>query len=238
MEELKEKVAALRKATNDDARIRILQQINELLLTKYAIKIGDLKVVPLWVEAYYYDKGKFCDCNIHMSDKQKGRPGQLYFHETGYGGLDICLSDESNYYLSILLKATLVCKDGQEEYKTQTQIYDILPVLNVSEKDMENMKDILVPSENGWTKIIHTKRVNLTKPCYQEECLAAVPIDVISRYDMRKFARASLAESAAQYIAEFKKENPFLTKKDYEKECKRVFGWLPDSVGKLLKGLT
>lgn len=237
MEELKAKVEELEVAKNDVERLHVLQQINEVLLTKYIIKIKDLIIVPLWVEAYYYDRSKFPDCNSHMSDKQKDRFGQLYFHESGRGGLDICLSDNNDCYLSVLLKATLVYKDGSEEYKTQTQIYDILDKLHMSEEDIEKQKEVLVSRENGWTRIIHAKRINLQKPCYKEELLAAVPIDVIAKYDMKQFARVSLAESAVDYMEEFIKDHPSLSRKCYERECRQVFGWFPDSVGKILKEL-
>ena len=94
-----------------------LQLLGKKLLTEYVIKIGNIEVEPLWVEAYYYDQNKFPDCNTHMSDKQKNRFGQLYFHEKGRGGLDICLSapvpDHEDYYLSVLLKATLLYETGK-----------------------------------------------------------------------------------------------------------------------------
>ena len=76
MEEFKDLhclVSKLESERKEKEQVKILQQINELLLTKYAIKIGDLKVVPLWVEAYYYDKDKFCDENTHKSPMQKNR---------------------------------------------------------------------------------------------------------------------------------------------------------------------
>ena len=90
MSELQKKVKELRDAKHDPDRIRCLQEINELLLTKYAIRIGDLKVVPLWVETYYYDKDKFCDENTHKSPMQKNRSGlaALNTHGVRYGLLD------------------------------------------------------------------------------------------------------------------------------------------------------
>ena len=72
------------------------------------IEVEGITIEPLWVEAYYFHKNVFSDCNTHLSEKQKNRFGQLYFHEKGRGGFDLCLSDSEDYYLSFLLKRTSI----------------------------------------------------------------------------------------------------------------------------------
>ena len=43
-------------STHDkDAQVKLLQEIGKKLLTEYVIKIGDITIKPLWVEAYYSD---------------------------------------------------------------------------------------------------------------------------------------------------------------------------------------
>lgn len=43
-------------STHDkDAQVNFLQEIGKKLLTEYVIKIGDITIKPLWVEAYYSD---------------------------------------------------------------------------------------------------------------------------------------------------------------------------------------
>ena len=88
-----------------------LQLLGKKLLTEYVIKIGNIEVEPLWVEAYY-SNSKFC---------------VLYFHhntDDPRSGVDICLSlcdedkNKSKYYLSYLLKYTLV----NGEFTTQSQL--------------------------------------------------------------------------------------------------------------------
>ncbi len=173
--------------TNEKKQIRILQEINRTILTKYVIQICDLTIEPLWVEAYYYDKKSFPDCNTHMSNKQKNRFGQLYFHEKGYGGLDICLSHNDSYYLSVLLKATLIYSkcDGcaDKEFKKQTGIYDILTKTGLSKSDIEAMDNVLVKSEKAENRkegqVINAVRVNLQKPCFKDALLAACPLNAL-----------------------------------------------------------
>lgn len=120
-----------------------LQLLGKTLITNYVIKIGDITVEPLWVEAYYLNIAKrFADPFIHGNGKGKEEQSKfsiLYFHhktDDSRSGVDICLSlcnedkTESKYYLSYLLKYTLV----NGEFTTQAQLsakirkaYDSLP---------------------------------------------------------------------------------------------------------------
>lgn len=97
------------------------------LLTEYVIKIGNIEVEPLWVEAYYSNiSKKFSDPFIHGKEEQS-KFCVLYFHhntDDSRSGVDICLSlcdedkNKSKYYLSYLLKYTLV----NGEFTTQSQL--------------------------------------------------------------------------------------------------------------------
>lgn len=102
--------------------VRILQSINKKLLTEYLICVGDYVIEPLLVEAYYRNEQNFKDSNVHGKDGQKNRFGKLYFHETGRGGIDICLSD-GEYHLSFLIKNSLVTNNGLTEFTRQTQLH-------------------------------------------------------------------------------------------------------------------
>ncbi len=127
-ETIEQIVSDLKKTTGQEEPVRILQEIGELLLTKYIIKIKDIVIEPLWVEAYYFnpDKG-FKDPFVYCEDEQK-EFGSLFFHhktDDQRSGVDICLSlsnDEGKssdaYYLSFLLKYTLV----NGEFTTQSQL--------------------------------------------------------------------------------------------------------------------
>ena len=156
-----------------------------------------MTIEPLWVEAYYYDQNKFPDCNTHMSDKQKSdsedsRFGKLYFHKKGRGGLDICLPkyvmDHEDYYLSVLLKATLVykCSDSRTdiEFKKQTDIYDVLKDKDLNE--IEKMENVLVKKEND-SQVLNAVRVNLARPCFKDKLLAACRLDSLDSLEKNGF---------------------------------------------------
>lgn len=121
--------------TNDNIAKKLiekkLQQIIELLISKYAIKIGDITIKPIVVEAYYKNE-IFDDKYTHDSPRQKNNIENIYIHEKGRGGIDLCLSD-GNYALSFLIKnsVALIPKRSKiykpyEIFFTQTQLYDFL----------------------------------------------------------------------------------------------------------------
>ena len=167
MDSLKNQILKLSKiavVNNDYKEVeKELQIIGRMLVTDYIIKIGNITIEPLWVEAYYSNVAKeFADPFIHGKEEQS-EFGILYFHhktDDSRSGVDICLSlcDETKnkYYLSYLLKYTLV----NGEFTTQSQLsakirkaYDSLP----------NKSDILEISCNkSETDILgYTTRIGL-----------------------------------------------------------------------------
>ena len=154
--DLKEMVCNLKVETVEKDIIELLREIEKKLIAEYVIKAEGLIIEPLWVEAYYFNKNVFSDCNTHLSEKQKNRFGQLYFHEKGRGGFDICLSDSEDYYLSFLLKRTLI----NGEFVKQTEIEDVLKKYGKTKEELENVEEVLVRREaNQNYKVRYTTRI-------------------------------------------------------------------------------
>lgn len=154
-------------------RVHLLQKINEKLLSAYYIEIDDnFKIYPLLVEAYYYDKGKFEDGSTHGSNKQKSesecRFGKLYFHQKGRGGIDICLSC-GKYYLSFLIKNSMVYKPGVKKFCSQIELYDELNAERERDNSIEERIVLRKPEgvrcellkKEEWV-ILHTIRKGLS----------------------------------------------------------------------------
>lgn len=185
MERLKTLVSNLEKlGENDkDDAVIILKQINELLLTEYVIKVDDIIIESLLVEAYYYHPGKFKDFNTHgyrnerCWKMQSNRFGQLYFHRKGYGGLDLCLSMGDDYCLSFLIKNSLVSHVG---FCTQTKLSELLTKKRPRD-EMERMQNVLCKKHRDF-EIIHTVRKGLASKSFKNELLASLPIDQIKDY--------------------------------------------------------
>lgn len=139
MEELKKKVNELLAAKGE--RLSLLQGINELVLKRYCISSGGyLTLNPKDVEIYYVNRRAnppYLDMNMHcMVDPktndgiwklQSGRFGQLYFHQKGTGGIDVCLSDSADYALCCTIRAAEI--NGEELWsplKVRNRLVDII----------------------------------------------------------------------------------------------------------------
>lgn len=135
-EELKRLVNKLVEQKDKDEIVKQLQKINECFLTKYKInfkyKGKTINIIPIETEIYYYneniDKNIFEDKMIHKNDLQKNNFGKLYFHRIQskeyenmkWGakktnpidlkrcGVDVCISNSEEYYLSILIRSALI----------------------------------------------------------------------------------------------------------------------------------
>lgn len=111
-------VEKLKKTSDKNTQIKILQEINTLLLSQYIIKIDDNFVLyPIEVEIYYYNDN-FKDDTVHSSELQKNRFGKLYFHRKGQSGdnkilfsrsgLDICLSNNNEFFFGVLVRSARI----------------------------------------------------------------------------------------------------------------------------------
>lgn len=117
---------ALDNKTNKktDDIVPILQKIGAELLTKYEIRIGNITIEPLRIEAYLFKETVFEDKFIHHIKKnkqsyygpqQRNKFGKLYIH-SGYTGVDIVLSNDDNYAFSFLIKNSRVLISNNVAY--------------------------------------------------------------------------------------------------------------------------
>ena len=163
-------------STHDkDAQMNFLQEIGKKLLTEYVIKIGDITIKPLWVEAYYSDTNTgFVDEAVHGNECQKNQYGALYFHhktDDQRSGVDICLSC-GNYYLSYLLKYTLV----NGIFKSQAQLSSMIP-----HELRGTAKNVLVKEQNPAEVMVCTKRIGIMSSAYKDADLA-IARDINQRF--------------------------------------------------------
>lgn len=141
-------MVALENLSNPKEIVKRLQEIEIKLLCNYSISIGNIKIFPILLEAYYKNSKYFNDKHVHGSPRQYGRFGEVYIHEDGYGGIDLCLSDSREYALSFLIKNSIVRVPKQESdgyyefFLTQTKLYDFLE--NEKNCGIKHLKD-----ENG-----------------------------------------------------------------------------------------
>ena len=177
LEALEQKVEELEEEKNMKKQVKLLQEINKMLLNDYVIKISDGCVIhPLRVEAYYFDEKKFRDGYCHQSENQKKRFGRLYLHpEKGRsgrpgGGVDICLSLKENYCLSFLIRNSLI----DNVFTRQQALYEKLRGLESEGVNLD--KRVLFRKEHVNQLVINTARLGLGSkyPEYKEEKLGSL----------------------------------------------------------------
>lgn len=232
--ELKEMVCSLKAETDEKNIIEKLKKIEEKLIGEYVIEVEGITIEPLWVEAYYFHKNVFSDCNTHLSEKQKNRFGQLYFHEKGRGGFDLCLSDSEDYYLSFLLKRTSI----NGEFVKQADAEDVLEKYGKTKEALEAATVVLTGKEPEKDDVKHAVRIGLAKPCYKEEELAAFSLNALEKQkgnfiSDRNSVNPVIIEEMIKYISS--PDHKGLTKKEYEDYCRKTYGWCADCISKKIK---
>lgn len=177
LEELEGLVEELKNECNKEEQIKILQKIGKMLITEYEIKIGNITIEPLLIEAYYYNCKNFPDCNTHMNPSQK-KFNELYRHSIKNGlksngrkgGVDICLAlnkdKKEPYYLSFLIKNSLV----NNTFCKQVELNSILnSIPNISNLN----SGVLYKRNCKYDKhCIYLKRKGLKKECFKDAKIA------------------------------------------------------------------
>ena len=181
MEKLKEvkKLENVAKLEGDhkEEQVKILQEIGAELVNEYIIKVGALTIEPLLVEAYYYHQDKFPDLSVHAArkngkiaqqahERQQKNLNKLYVHCPNGSGIDVCLTDSDEYYLSFLIKNAIV----NNQWKTQLEIADELCGQLYKRDQPRNSKVIYLPR----------KGISGDFACFP---LAALPLNKILDYD-------------------------------------------------------
>ena len=160
MEQLKKLVHDLSKdSTNRNDQILLLQQINEVILKRYQLSIGNyLFVQPLEVEIFYVNQKSnypYIDTNMHCMIDPKMQPeiwnlqsarfGQLYYHLKGAGGIDVWLSDSPDYVRCCTLKAARI--NGKDIWR-QTKVRNAI-IEHICEHESLESKETLIQRMNS-----------------------------------------------------------------------------------------
>lgn len=222
-----EKLAAIVKKLEGEydtaEQIKLIQELGKLLITDYAVKVNDLIIEPLWIEGYYFHKGKFEDINCHRKTHQTDNFGRLYLHtnkkispSNRMGGADIVLS-MGDYCLSFLVKNSL-CRG---KFCKQVELNAVLCGM---EYPTENSGNVLVELKRNH-RAFCTERIGLTKESFRDENLAVMPIDMLKSYPF-KFKE----KIAFEYMEEYRKNH---CEADCIEEYRNILGYVPK---RLLQG--
>lgn len=140
MNNLKERVHELIKINDREEIVKCLQNLERYILCNYQMRVFEHVVQMKEIEIYYRNEGVgYIDTTMHGRDRQKNNFNNLYLHGAG---IDICLSDSEDFYLSILIRGGYVV--GQVYKHGPILLYDaVIP----KKANVDNQPPILEPLE-------------------------------------------------------------------------------------------
>lgn len=142
MDKIRKRVHELIKIRDRQEIVKNLQEMEKFILCNYQMRVFDRIVQMKEIEIYYKNESiGYIDTTMHGRDRQKNNFNNLYLHGAG---IDICLSDSEDFYLSILIRGGIVI--GKENCRTCTPIllYDaVIP----KKANVDNQPPILEPLE-------------------------------------------------------------------------------------------
>ena len=99
-------VHELIKISDRQEIVKALQSLEKYILCNYQMRVFDNIVQMKEIEIYYKNEGiGYIDTAMHGRERQKNNFNNLYLHGAG---IDICLSDSEDFYLSILIRGGYV----------------------------------------------------------------------------------------------------------------------------------
>ena len=116
MNNILNRVHELIKISDRQEIVKVLQNLEKYILCNYQMRVFDNTVQMKEIEIYYKNEGVgYIDTTMHGRERQKNNFNNLYLHGAG---IDICLSDSEDFYLSILIRGGYVVgKDNCKAYK-------------------------------------------------------------------------------------------------------------------------
>ena len=127
MNNIRDRVHELIKITDRQEIVKFLQNLEKYILCNYQMRVFDNIVLIKELEIYYKNEGVgYIDTTMHGRERQKNNFNKLYLHGAG---IDICLSDSNDYYLSILVRGGVVV--GKEDWRTCSPIFSMMQLFRI-----------------------------------------------------------------------------------------------------------
>lgn len=244
LEELEGLVKKLKNECNKEEQIKILQKIGAELLTKYEIRIGNITIEPLRVEAYLFKETVFEDKFIHYIKKnkqnyygpqQRNKFGKLYIH-SGYTGVDIVLSNDDNYAFSFLIKNSrvLISNNVTTPFLKQNGVAKVLkdrgiPIdygeIVLYKKEAPSNSTVFRTIRNGLRNIIEREDFKKTEQNKYNQLLISSFIELnehtSSQYDFESGYGGDRA--VVEYLKDYKHARPTISREELDKLRKELY---------------
>lgn len=214
--ELKDMVAKLSETTVDNV-VSSIQSLSECFLRNYHFAIGNVKVLPIEIEAYYYKHGQYMDTCAH-DDKERFKFDGIYTHNHhGHICFDVCLSIGDTHF-SFLIRSARIAGSVEVEKFMPSQVTDAIEqsshivlsssITNVIRKNNQ-------PRSNEY--VMFSKRINLGDNV--EDKFRNAPLRAVIAQDLRD-KDISAKEELTRSVLDRKDIT------DKEKICKEILGYV------------
>lgn len=168
-EAIRREVKLLKESAPHDIDSHIFNLATILLnsvLTSLDSKGNEIRIKPQWIEAYLYKEGLYEPDHpaCHREPGQQNNMLRYYFHRDprlskrrgGRGGVDICLSDETGFWFSFLIKRSAVLDTG--DFKKEMELESKVLADHRGDVDVFGPLDPLI-------KTGQCTRIHLPKAC-------------------------------------------------------------------------
>jgi hypothetical protein len=228
MEDIKNLVGSLLCSHEKGEKVRIMQEVNRLLVSEYMLRIKNVCIYPTEVESYYFGDS-FEDKHTHDAKKhnrlQRNRFGKLYFHnsllsyigKSKRGGVDICLSDSEEYAYSVLIRSAYI--NGEADLvmgPNKIAKY----IVRECGTDLDVDQNVLLPKDmNGdrrdSTLVFHSRRYGLSH-CDGYTCL---PLRTLIELKGHKYPQKE--QVVRDYLQQYRDDND-----KYNEVSKELLGYI------------
>ena len=184
-------ISALTKLSNRQEIVRRLQKMEEVLLNEYEVHIGKVAIEPLLIESYYHHPDYFPDLCVHAAtgskyaqSRQKNNFMKAYIHKPFKTGVDVCLSNSYDFYLSFLIKNARINNKFYTQYGVAEQVCSTCGKCNQKvENCIFNQKVVLIEkNQKKHSPIVYLPRKGIFGK-FMGEPLAALPVEQIIQPD-------------------------------------------------------
>ena len=183
-------ISALTKLTDRQEIVRRLQKMEEILLNEYEVHIGKAAIEPLLIEIYYHHPDYFPDLCVHAAtgskyaqSRQKNNFMKAYIHKPFKTGVDVCLSNSDDFYLSFLIKNARINNKFYTQYGVAEQVCDLCGSRKKCKQKVENcvfnQKVVLIErNQKKHSPIVYLPRKGVWGK-FMGEPLSALPVEQI-----------------------------------------------------------
>ncbi len=205
------------------------------------IQVKDVKIYPIEVEVYYFEKNVYEDNSVHQNELQQNNQSHFYVHRFGLksedkykgrAGIDFVWSSKKDVYYTWLLRSVVLEKDDKSDafFGPMNTLSAIKEWTRLSNEELETEKlSVCRKSDNNCAYPIFTsKRIGLTDKVFEE--YQNVPLRfVVATTNYVKYKYKMKSHMVIDFLQKAYKANA-LTKESCLEQCDKFLNYRPREI--------